>query len=548
MIIIEYSYLSAVQKQFKTDADAIMIGRPSGDWVVDLDLTPDNTVSRRHARLTYEGDAYWLEDVSSRGGTWVNGRKISTKTRVNSGDHIKIGRTDLLLRADSPPISGKITDLNETQPVNVVQEDDSFEKGILTSTVSATESPPTLLMVKESVKAIETVRRRLTAFYELGAALSTVRSVETLLETVVEHLCQAISGAQRGALLLLQGRKLVLQAYLPAGIKPSISLYLARLAIEKQEAFTWRYGALGEMGKLTDSIVSHGTRCAMYAPLIWQGEILGIVYVDNYIAEDAFVDDDLHLLMAMASQAAMFVKNHSLQENLLHEEVVRSNLLRQFSPPVAAHLEKLLKESGRLGLGGERVEPVTILNSDIRGFTVLSAGMEPKDVMEMLNELFSMCIPIIFKYNGTVDKYIGDGILAVFGSPDPDPKGEQWINAVRAALEMQQAVHQLGLDWQGLNRPVYEIGIGIHTGAVLQGFIGAQEQMEYTIIGDTVNRASRYCNGAGRGEVIISPAVYKHVAGLVDVVPKKIVSKHPETEGELDSYLIKGLSTQGLGS
>jgi adenylate cyclase len=174
--------------------------------------------------------------------------------------------------------------------------------------------------------------------------------------------------------------------------------------------------------------------------------------------------------------------------------------------------------------------------------------MEPKEVMEMLNQLFGVCIPIIFKYNGSVDKYIGDGILAVFGSPNPDPKGDQWANAVRAALEMQHAVRKLGREWTGMGRPVYEVGIGIHTGAVLQGFIGSEEQMEYTVIGDTVNRASRYCDGAGRGEVIISPAVYEHVAGLVEVVHKTVKTKHSDIEADLEAYLVKGFSTQILGS
>jgi adenylate cyclase len=543
MITIEYSYLSANQKRFETEASAVMIGRSSGEWAVDLDLTPDNTVSRRHARLTHQDGHYWIEDVSSRGGTWVNGIKIAAKTQIIPGDHIKIGRTDLFLAGPISPESAIFTDINDTQPIQVGQPNELLEKGILTSAVSARESPPNLLMVRQSEKAFESVQRRLSAFYELGAALGAVQAVEPLLKTIVEHLCRAIAGAQRGALLLLDGRKLTLKAYVPEGIKPSVSLYLAQLAIEKQEAFTWRYGASGEMGKLTDSIVSHGTRCAMYAPLIWHGEILGIVYVDNYVVEDAFTDDDLHLLMAMANQAAMSVKNHRLQEHLMHEQIVRSNLLRQFSPQVASHLEVLLRQPDR-GLGGERVEPVTILNSDIRGFTALSARMEPREVMEMLNQLFGICIPIIFKYNGTVDKYIGDGILAVFGSPNPDPKGNQWSNAVRAALEMQQAVNKLGKEWASLNHPVYEIGIGIHTGPVLQGFIGSPEQMEYTVIGDTVNRASRYCSGAGRGEIIISPAVYKHVAGLVDVIPKTIRSKHPDTEVDLEAYLVKGFSTQ----
>ncbi len=546
MITINYVYLSAPQKTFTSKTDLVVIGRTSIDQPIDLDLTPDSTVSRQHALLTYENNAYWLEDVGSRSGTWVNGQRIAVKTRIVLGDQVKIGQTNLFVQID-PALSDN-SDIVKTKPkLSVDQEDDPFESGVLTATVDAAQSPSNLLLTKKTDQSSFTaMKRRLSAFYDLGTALSTVETVEPLLKTVVEHLRKTIVGAQRGALLLRDGRKLFLKAYLPEGAKPSVSLYLARLAIEKREAFTWRFDEPGDMKQLTDSIVSHGTKCAMYAPLIWQEEVLGIVYVDNYITGDAFTDDDLHLLIAMASQAAIFVKNHALQEDLRHQEIVRSNLLRQFSPQVAGHLEDLLKKRGHLGLGGERAEPVTVLNSDVRGFTALSAGMDPGDVMEMLNELFSACIPIIFKYNGTVDKYIGDGLLAVFGSPNPDPEGAQWENAVRAALEMQRAVRQLGKHWQSLDRPIFQVGIGIHTGPVLQGFIGSEERMQYTVIGDTVNLTSRYCDGAGQSEVVISAAVYKHVSGLVDVLPKTIKTKHPDTESDMEVYVVKGFSTQRL--
>jgi adenylate cyclase len=281
----------------------------------------------------------------------------------------------------------------------------------------------------------------------------------------------------------------------------------------------------------------------MYAPLIWQDQVLGIAYVDNYRTSDAFTREDLRLLMAMVSQATVFVKNHSLQKALRHQQVIRSNLLRQFSPQVVDHLEALLQKRGHLGLGGEHVEPVTVLNSDVRGFTALSADMDPGEVMEMLNQLFGVCIPIIFKYNGTVDKYIGDAILAVFGTPDPEARDKQWIDAVRAAVEMQRAVRRLGRQWETQGRPVFEIGIGIHTGAVLQGFIGSNEQMEYTVIGDTVNRTSRYCNGAGRGEIVISPEVYRRVQGIVEAQPKTILAKYPGIEDAMEAYLVSGFGT-----
>ncbi len=517
---ISYTYLAGPPQHFEAESDSIIVGRLWRGQPVDLDLTPDNTVSRRHARLTHENGIYWVEDLGSTGGTWVNGQRITAKIQLAPEDQITVGQTTLeMIMEPAPLISGEST-----------------LEGVLTSSVSAVDSPSALILAAAS---LEIIKRRLTAFYELGAALGTMDTVEALSKTIVQHLRQAIPRAQRAALLLQDERGLLPKAYVPEKVKPSISLNLARQAIEKQQAFTWRLPIAEETGRPFDSVILHGTQCAMYAPLIWKGEVLGVVFVDTTNVGSTFDDDDLRMLMAMASQAAMFVKNYALQQDLRRQEVVRSNLLRQFSPQVAERLERMLKEPGDWQLGGKQAEPVTILVSDVRGFTSLSAGMEPGDVVELLNELFSVCIPIIFKYNGTVDKYVGDSILAVFGSPEPDER--QWEHALRAALDMQQAIGAQKEKWQSRNLPVCQVGIGIHTGAILHGFIGVAERMEYTVIGDTVNRAVRYCDGAGREEVVISPAVYERVADLVEAEPKTIRTKHPESEPDMAAYVVKAM-------
>lgn len=517
-MIVTYAYLSGRPQQFETQAESILIGRLWRSQTVDLDLSPDNTVSRRHARLSREDNEYWLEDLGSTGGTWVNGQKIAAKTRLSPDDEITVGQTWLQVVVESSP--------PET-------EADILE-GLLTSSVSATDSPATMLLAAAS---LEIVNRRLTTFYDLGEALSTLETVEALLQTVVQYLRRAIPRAQRSALLLRDEQGLRLKVHSPEQLKPAVSYNLARRAVEKQEAFTWRLSQTEETSKPFESVLLHGTKCAMYAPLIWKGEVLGVVFVDNFEMTGAFAEDDLRLLMAMASQAAMFVKNHTLQQDLRRQEVIRSNLLRQFSPQVADRLEQMLLESDYWHLGGQRTDPVTILVSDVRGFTSLSARMDPDDVVEMLNELFAVCIPIIFKYDGTVDKYVGDSILAVFGSPEPDKR--QWENAVRASLEMQQAIRVQQEVWQKRKLPVYRIGIGIHTGAVLHGFIGAPERMEFTVIGDAVNRATRFCDGAEGGEVIISPEVFARVANSVEAIPKIIRTKHPESEPDMAAYIVK---------
>jgi adenylate cyclase len=170
--------------------------------------------------------------------------------------------------------------------------------------------------------------------------------------------------------------------------------------------------------------------------------------------------------------------------------------------------------------------------SDVRGFTAHTQKMAPAHVIQVLNEMFDLLIPIVFDYDGTVDKFVGDAILAVFGSPEQDDN--QCEKAVRAALDMQRAMAEYGHEWQ--------IGIGIHTGPVVHGFIGAAEQIEYTVVGDTVNKASRYVDGAPPGQVLISKEVYEKVRHVVEVEARApIQTKHAESEPELENYVVLGL-------
>jgi adenylate cyclase len=225
----------------------------------------------------------------------------------------------------------------------------------------------------------------------------------------------------------------------------------------------------------------------------------------------------------------MAVATHQLQEKLRKESVVKANLLRQFSPKVA---EQLLSHRGKLKLGGQRSE-VTILNSDIRGFTQLVCEMDPDDVVEMLNEYLSVLVPVIFANRGTIDKFMGDAILAVFGSLENDPKHHQ--NAVLAALDMQSAVDKLNEVRKLRGNPACKFGIGLHCGEVIHGFVGTAERMEFTVVGDAVNRAARYCAGAGPGEVLISPEMHEHVWRHAETQQTSIQTKH---EGDFVAYRV----------
>ncbi len=167
----------------------------------------------------------------------------------------------------------------------------------------------------------------------------------------------------------------------------------------------------------------------------------------------------------------------------------RERLKNSLSLYVSESLTNEILSSGQMPeLKGER-RKITVLFADIRGFTTLSETMSPEAIVALLNEYFEKMLQAIFQHKGMLDKFLGDGLMALFGAPLDDPYQEE--HAIRAALEMQAALQDLRKDWQANKGVDLHVGIGIHTGVAVVGHIGSHKKMEYTAIGDTVNLASR---------------------------------------------------------
>jgi adenylate cyclase len=190
---------------------------------------------------------------------------------------------------------------------------------------------------------------------------------------------------------------------------------------------------------------------------------------------------------------------------------------------------------GKLRPGGTKSE-VTVLFCDICGFTQSAAQMDAHDVVDMLNQYFQPLIEAILNHDGTVDKFVGDAILAVFGSPQADP--QQHEKAVRAALGIQQAVQATSQLRAARSDVTCQVRVGVHSGEVFHGFVGSAERLEFTVIGDAVNRASRFCDGAQGGEIIISPEVYERVFKLVRADKTTIATKN---EGDMTAYRVRAI-------
>ena len=196
------------------------------------------------------------------------------------------------------------------------------------------------------------------------------------------------------------------------------------------------------------------------------------------------------------------------------KEKVKSAMGKYMSEDV---MKRVMQNIDNLGLGGKKAT-VTVLFADIRGFTSMSETMSAQQVSEILNEYFTEMEPIITKYNGIINKFIGDAVMAIFGEPIQDKNHA--ANAVRCGYEMLLKVKELQKKWAEEGKPKIEIGIGINTGEVFVGNIGSENRMEYTVIGDTVNLASRLesYNKVYKTKMLISSSTYETTKSFIDVM------------------------------
>ena len=503
-----------------------MFGRAEEQFPIGLDLTPDPKVSRLHGRVWFENDAWWVEDRNSSRGTRLNTVEIKGKGRhqLHVHDLIEVGDTKLEIESLEAPYVGRHTSFLEVGTELITNEESTSADVDIAQVVDATD-----FGVAPLVEEGETARR-LKTICDLPIQFGTKTDLQSLLVAIVDRLAELIPKSASWAVVLRDPETDVLLLKAHNVIRePKLSETLARRAMTDHKAFIWKKSTEADVSA---SIVQNQINVGMYAPLLWQDKAVGVICGGALTAETCFSEEDLLLLAVVAQYAAMAVANHQLQTTLKRESTSKANLLRQFSPKVA---EQLLTRRGRLRLGGERSE-VTVLNADIRGFTNLAREMDADDVVQILNDYFAVVVPVLFAHNGTIDKYIGDAILAVFGSPEEDANHHQ--NGVMAAIEMQAVVKKLNEVRQQQNEPCREFGIGVHCGEVVHGFVGTMDRMEFTVIGDAVNRTARYCAAAAGGEILISPEIYERVWKVADTERISIKTKH---EGDFPAYRVKSI-------
>jgi adenylate cyclase len=216
------------------------------------------------------------------------------------------------------------------------------------------------------------------------------------------------------------------------------------------------------------------------------------------------------------------IENGEFIQRIQQQVIARNNFERFFAPQIA---QRIADSSETIRLGGDK-RPVAVLFSDIRGFTALAESMRPEDTASLLTEYFTEMVDCVFRHNGTLDKFMGDALMAQWGAPIGGDQDAD--DAVAAAIDMMKALEGLNAHWRTSGRPELDVGIGLNYGEAFAGNIGSERRLEYTVIGDTVNTAYRLCSAADAGEILITEDLrraLKTLPSLTESPPMELKNK-----------------------
>jgi adenylate cyclase len=344
---------------------------------------------------------------------------------------------------------------------------------------------------------------RLRITWELSRDIALERDLDTLLQKILKGIFKFVK-ADRGVALLkepdgsLQPRAAHRRDGTEAPIEVS-STILNHVMTEKASVLTHDASSdfAASKGK---SMIMNRISSAMVVPLLHEQEVLGALWLDSP-ALAQFQEKDLEVVTTVAGQAAMFIENILLTKKIEHEITTRERFSRLLSPNVA---EQVISGKLEIKKGGVQVNDVTVFNSDIRGFTAMSEGTSAEMMVEILNEYFEQMVETIFKHEGTLDKFMGDGIMAFWGAPVAHDNDA--IRATDSALEQMEALRLFNEKRAELSLPPLAIGMGLHTGPLVAGYVGSSKALSYTVIGDTANTSARLCGIALSGQILVSEA------------------------------------------
>ncbi|HKC65359.1 MAG TPA: adenylate/guanylate cyclase domain-containing protein, partial [Pyrinomonadaceae bacterium] len=421
---------------------------------------------------------------------------------VQDGDEIKIVPAIFKLKWEEEGVVG-YTDEPLSASTRFAPAGSGFTSLLISTSFSASRE-----------KELEELRRKaemLAHLCDMSAALATVFDPKSVLNYATDIVMRMIGADCCAALLTEPGGEPqpVSIRFRDASIKSQephlISRTAVRTAIERRVMLASHDIAADDDLPVGRATLAQGIRSLACAPLVGREGVYGTLYVDRRGVPDPFTELDTQLLAAVAAQAATAVEAARTHERVQRETLARSAFAR-FMPE---HIIKELVECPeKFHLGGTN-RRISVLFCDVRGFTRLAHRAPPEMIVDLLNILFTEMAAEIFAHQGTLNKYLGDGLMALFGAPVATETDA--VNAVSAAIGMQRRITHVNEQLAARGLPRVMLGIGINTGEATVGCIGAEQRSEYTAIGDTVNIASRIEGIAHPGQILVTSETVKEL-------------------------------------
>ncbi|HJT52610.1 MAG TPA: adenylate/guanylate cyclase domain-containing protein, partial [Candidatus Angelobacter sp.] len=460
----------------------------------------DASVSRFHAVIKLNDNKVSIADRGSTNGIVRNGEKINEESELENGDVIQVGQYALRLEnVDEKGIQVRRAEWPSTLDQIMRGRTGQVPLG------RAAHAPDVSGDLASRARKLERENYLLTVLYEAGKALNSKLSLEDISRQVIT-LTSMIEGVERGFVMLfdesgevMQQSEVVYRDPAHSGSQSQIMLSESVLDLIRKERQPILIDDLSadERFSGSESLKISGLRSAMCAPLLGAKRLFGMVYVDNMDKPGAFTQEELNVFSLVAAQAGAAIDNVVAHRKIAQQAEQRLALERFLAPEVA----DMVAANPQIRLGGVN-QKVSVMFADIRGFTQFSERTEPERVVEVLNEYFTRVTDVILDHGGMIDKYIGDAVMAVFGVPIS--KENDAANAVGSAVQVQRMVAEMNRDAAARGWPELAVGIGINTGTATAGNIGSPRRLDYTVVGDAVNIASRLMDDAAGAQVLIS--------------------------------------------
>jgi adenylate cyclase len=488
----------------------LSIGRTEGNDVI----LNHPSVSRKHAKIENRGDAWWIVDLKSTNGVKVNGAVV-TESPIRAGDKVLVGSVQLDLRA-LPSVDFSGESMFDNPSGTVIRRISDFNSEFGLDIAAAQPAAGPAVRPPSSPGAEEPSMNREKIFQvlvQVARSLLETEELTDLLNAFMDMIFKYLP-VERGLIILFDAEgnpvpRLTRFIEGAAGNDIPISRTILKMVAEQQVALMTS-NALEDARLLGGkSIAIHGIRSAMCVPLWNKQRVIGAVQVDSPIHIGSFTEEDLDLLTALANFAAVAIERAQLAEKIEQERKIRSKMERYHSPAVIDEIVKGVVAADETDI---RTAEVSILFADISGFTSVSETKKPEEVASFLANFFSAAVDAIFAYGGTLDKFIGDAVMAFFGAPIPQE--DHADRAIMAGLMMMDRVDQWNAEREAEGLPAVRIRVGINSGAAVVGNVGTEKRVDYTVLGSSVNIASRLESGVAKpGQLVISQNTLERIMG-----------------------------------